>query len=580
MPEKKLKKIANRISRRIALPAFLTIFLFVTAIFFIILPQLEQSLMTRKQEMIKELTGTVRSLLDSYHEREKSGELSKDEAQLRAILRIRKLRYGQEKKDYFWINDMTPRMIMHPYRSDLDGKDISSFQDPNGKRLFVEFVRVVRKQGAGYVDYMWQWKDDPEKIVPKISYVEEFKPWGWVIGTGIYVDDVHAEIAAIRNKLSVVSAGILLIISLLALYSVRQSLMADRERQRIFLEREALMKSLEESKERFRNLLETTSDWIWETDRKGRYTYSSPHVETLLGYRLEEVIHASLVNFASPDQVAALNASFMELIAEHKAFSGFEVPSLAKDGRVVVLEYNAVPIFDEKENLTGYRGVARDITERKTAMEILKKSRDDLHASLEETVTSLASTAEKRDPYTAGHQQRVERLACAIAREQGFPEERIEGLHIAALLHDIGKITLPSEYLAKPTELSREEKAVFKCHPQVGHEILKNIQFPWPVAEIVYQHHEHLDGSGYPRGLKDDDILLEAKILAVADVVEAMSSHRPYRPSLGITMALNEIRSGRGTRYHAPSVDACLRLILEKKIALSFDEETQDRGAI
>lgn len=196
----------------------------------------------------------------------------------------------------------------------------------------------------------------------------------------------------------------------------------------------------------------------------------------------------------------------------------------------------------------------------------LEKSRDDLHSSLEETVTSLASTTEKRDPYTAGHQQRVNLLACAIGKELGLSDEQIEGLHIAALLHDIGKITLPSEYLAKPTKLSKVEKSLIECHPEVGYDILKNINFPWPVADIVYQHHEHLDGSGYPRGLTDDDILLEAKILAVADVVEAMSSHRPYRPSLGISTALDEIRSGRGTRYHAPSVDACIRLIMEKKV--------------
>jgi putative nucleotidyltransferase with HDIG domain len=200
--------------------------------------------------------------------------------------------------------------------------------------------------------------------------------------------------------------------------------------------------------------------------------------------------------------------------------------------------------------------------------EALKKSRDDLHTSLEETVKSLASTAEKRDPYTAGHQQRVDHLACAIAREMGLGEQQIEGLHIAALLHDIGKISVPSEYLAKPSTLSSQEKAIIKCHTEIGYDILKNIHFPWPVAEIVYQHHEHLDGSGYPRGLTDQDILLEAKILSVADVVEAMSSHRPYRPSLGITNALDEIRGGRGTRYHAASVDACLYLILEKNLEL------------
>lgn len=580
MPEKKLNKLANTISRRIALPAFLTILLFVIVIFFVFLPQFEQSLLKRKQEMIMELTQTIWSLVESYHERELNGELSKEEAQKRAVLRIRELRYGPEKKDYFWINDMTPRMIMHPYRSDLDGKDISTFKDPNGKHLFVEFVRLVELQGAGFVDYMWQWKDEAERIVPKISYVKGFQPWGWIIGTGLYVDDIQAEIAAVRHRLSAISAGILLIISLLALYSIRQSLMADRERQRIFMERGVLLKSLEESKERFRNLIETTSDWIWETDREGRYTYSSPHVADLLGYQPEEIAHASLINFATPDQAGELRTAFTQLLAEKKAFSGFEVPSLKKDGKIVVMEYNAVPIFDDQEILTGFRGVARDITERKIAVEILKKSRDDLHASLEETVTSLASTAEKRDPYTAGHQHRVERIACLIARELGFSEEQLEGLHIAALLHDIGKITLPSEYLSKPTRLSKEEKALIKCHPEVGYEILKNIKFPWPVAEIVYQHHEHLDGSGYPRGLTDEDILIEAKILSVADVLEAMSSHRPYRPSLGIQLAIDELRAGRGSHYHAPSVDACLHLIQEKKLEFIPPEEGDLRGLV
>ncbi len=580
MPELKIFKTENKISLRIALPTFLTILLFITTIFIVLLPQLEQSLLKRKQDMIKELTITVSSLLESYHERELSGELTRDEAQRRAILRISKLRYGPENKDYFWINDMGPKMIMHPYRPDLDGKDVSNYQDPHGKKLFMEFVRVVRQHGAGFVDYMWQWKDNPNKIVPKISYIKGFKPWGWIVGTGLYINDVHAEIARIRNRLSAISGGILLIVSLLAFYSIRQSLMADRERQRIFLERETLMKTLEESKERFRNLIETTSDWIWETDQQGKYTYASPQVQNLLGYQPQEIVHATLATFVSPDEAELLSCLFMQQLQQKKAFSGLEIPCLTKNGRVVILEYNAVPIFDEQKNLKGYRGIARDITERKSAMEDLKKSRDELHDSLEETVTSLASTTEKRDPYTAGHQQRVERLACAIARELGFSEEQVEGIHIAALLHDIGKITLPSEYLSKPTRLTKEEKALFKHHPEVGYEILKNIKFSWPVAEIVYQHHEHLDGSGYPRGLTDEDILLEAKILSVADVVEAMSSHRPYRPSLGIAMAIEEIRSGRGTRYHIPSVDACIRLILEKNFEVSPSTGEEDRGSI
>jgi putative nucleotidyltransferase with HDIG domain len=224
-----------------------------------------------------------------------------------------------------------------------------------------------------------------------------------------------------------------------------------------------------------------------------------------------------------------------------------------------------IDVIIEKINVMASQIAVRD-RQLRDLIESIAKSRDDLHQSLEETVISLASTAEKRDPYTAGHQERVNRLALAIAKEQGLPAQQMEGLHIAALLHDIGKIALPAEYLAKPTKLSELEKLVIQHHSEVGYEILKNIHFPWPVAEIVYQHHEHLDGSGYPRGLTDNEIYLEAKILAVADVVEAMSSHRPYRPSLGINAALDEIRSGRGTLYHSSSVDACLRLIEEKKI--------------
>lgn len=577
MPEKRIQKLANKTSRRIALPAFLTILLFVATIFLILLPQLEQSFLHRKQEMIRELTETAWSVLNDYHNRQLSGEFSRQEAQYLAIEQIRKLRYGPENKDYFWINDMVPRMVMHPYRTDLEGEDISDFQDPNGKRLFVEFVEVVKSRESGYVDYMWQWKDDPEKISPKLSYIKGFASWGWIIGTGLYIDDVHGEISKIRRKLTGISLAILLTVSLLALYSIRQTMMADRERLRIFLERESLLKALEESKERFRNLLETTSDWIWETDEEGRYTYSSPRVKDMLGYEPEEMIGKTLVDVASPQQAKNLEVTYARLLRKKMPYVGQENTCLGQNGQIVVLENNAVPIFDNGDTFLGYRGIARDITERKIAMEALKKSRDDLHSSLEETVASLASAAEKRDPYTAGHQQRVDLLACAIAERLGLSAEQIEGIHISALLHDIGKITLPSEYLAKPARLSKEEQAIIKCHTEVGYDILKNIHFPWPVAEIVYQHHEHLDGSGYPRGLTEEEILLEAKILAVADVVEAMSSHRPYRPSLGIATALDEIRGGRGTIYHAESVDACLALADEKSFDFFVEELNDDR---
>ena len=385
----------------------------------------------------------------------------------------------------------------------------------------------------------------------------------------MYLDDIYAELNAIRNKFIVISTVILGIVLMLSLYSIRQTMKADNKLMQTSIELKKLNESLKKSKERLRSLLENTSDWIWETDEKGRYIYSSPRVEALLGFTSEETIDKTIMDFVPINLKNLYQETFENLLGGQKPFKGFETTCQKKNGKHVVVENNAVPVFSEKGGLSGYRGVTRDITERKMAMEALKKSRDVLHANLEETVKSLALAEEKRDPYTAGHQTRVDRLACAIARELGLSDHQIEGLHFAALLHDIGKIALPSEFLSKPTLLSHQEHEIIKCHAKVGYDILKNIHFPWPVAEIVYQHHEYLDGSGYPRNLTDQEILLEAKILTVADVVEAISSHRPYRPSLGMNAALEEIRNGRGIRYHAPSVDACLKLIEDEKMNFS-----------
>ncbi len=189
-------------------------------------------------------------------------------------------------------------------------------------------------------------------------------------------------------------------------------------------------------------------------------------------------------------------------------------------------------------------------------------------ASLNNTIIAMASMVEQRDPYTAGHQRRVADLAVAIARDMGVSEERIIGIRMAAVVHDIGKISVPSEILSKPSKLSEAEYEMIKTHPKVGWEVLKNIDFSWPVAEIVYQHHERLDGSGYPRGLKGNDILLEARILMVADVIDAMSEHRPYRPALGILFALQEIVQQKGTLFDEDVVKSCVKLFLEKNYKL------------
>ncbi|MGA7678435.1 MAG: HD domain-containing phosphohydrolase [Dehalococcoidia bacterium] len=205
-------------------------------------------------------------------------------------------------------------------------------------------------------------------------------------------------------------------------------------------------------------------------------------------------------------------------------------------------------------------------SERKT-----QQDANGLRVMLNEAVKSIIVLGETRDPYTAAHQQRVAQLACAIAREVGISDDRIEGLQVMGNIHDIGKVTVPAEILSKPGRLNIYEFGIIKTHPGVAYNIVKGLEFPWPVAQAVFQHHERLNGSGYPRGISGDDIILEAKILGVADVVEAMASHRPYRPALGINKALEEISQNRGILYDASVVDACLRLVAEK--GFKFNEE-------
>lgn len=192
-----------------------------------------------------------------------------------------------------------------------------------------------------------------------------------------------------------------------------------------------------------------------------------------------------------------------------------------------------------------------------------EQSTERLLHSLEGTITAMAATVEMRDPYTAGHQRRVAALARDIARQMELPDEDIHGIYLAAVIHDLGKIGIPAEILAKPGKLNKLEYEIIQAHPQKGYDILKPIDFPWPIAQMVYQHHEHLDGSGYPNGLKEKEILLGARIIAVADTVEAMSSHRPYRPGFGIGAALDEIERTRGMWYDSAVVDACLKLFRE-----------------
>ena len=231
-------------------------------------------------------------------------------------------------------------------------------------------------------------------------------------------------------------------------------------------------------------------------------------------------------------------------------------PHLGKDNKW--LFFTAAPLKNRKGEIIGAIEILQDITERKQAEEKLQKT-------INTTIDTMSNIIEAKDPYTFGHQHRVCQLAVPLAQEMKLPQDKIEGIRIASLIHDIGKIGLPIEILSKPTKLSDMEFDLIKGHSQIGYDILKSIEFPWPIAQIVLQHHEKVNGSGYPRGLKGDGILLEAKIICVADVVEAMSSHRPYRPALGIDKALEEISQNKGILYDPEVVDTCIRLFKEKE---------------
>ncbi len=231
---------------KVSLPSFLAMGLFAAVLFMIAIPGFKTNLMDQKKNMIAELTRTAWSILSYYEQQEKAGEISTEDAQALARKHVGRMRYGSEGKDYFWINDLVPVMVIHPYRKDLDGQDLSGFEDPKGKKLFVEFVQVAEAKGEGYVSYMWQWKDDSENIVPKISHVRLFEPWGWIVGTGVYVADVEKEIDAISKKMVVVSFSILIIILFLLLLIIFQSVRQIRKRKNAEAEVERYQNELEE----------------------------------------------------------------------------------------------------------------------------------------------------------------------------------------------------------------------------------------------------------------------------------------------------------------------------------------------
>jgi PAS domain S-box-containing protein len=329
-------------------------------------------------------------------------------------------------------------------------------------------------------------------------------------------------------------------------------------------ERKKAEERLRFEEQRFRAFVDHSLDIIVILNLEGIVTYINPAIERVLGYKVEERIGANTLEVINPDDLQYLADNVIILFTDTNApVVQFEVRLRHKDGSWHTFEAvgsNMVNNNVVEAVIVNYR----DITERKKAEEKIQQTLESLKKAVGTTIQVLVSAVEARDPYTAGHQIRSADLARAIATDMGLCQDKIEGIRIAGSIHDIGKLSIPAEILSKPTKLTEIEFSLVKGHSQSGYEMLKDVESPWPLAQIVYQHHERMNGSGYPRNLKGDEIILEARIMAVADVVEAMASHRPYRAALGIEAAMEEVEKNKGILYDNTVADACLKLFREK----------------
>jgi PAS domain S-box-containing protein len=347
----------------------------------------------------------------------------------------------------------------------------------------------------------------------------------------------------------------------------RRTLVAIGREAGSLIARRRAEQALRISEASYRGLFDAVAEAIYVQDRSGRFIDVNLGAANMYGYEREHLRGLTPIDVAAPER------NDMEALQRRldRAFAGepqhFEFWGRRANGT----------IFPKEMHLTRgtYFGqdvviaVAVDITERKRAEQDILAGAQRLRRALEETVAAMGTVVEMRDPYTAGHERRVTELAVAMARKLALEERVVKALRLASDVHDIGKIAVPAEILSKPGRLSATEFEIIKTHPQVGYDILKSIEFEWPIALTVLAHHERLDGSGYPLGLSSSDIGFESRVLAVADVVEAMASHRPYREARGIDAALDEVCRSRGVLYDADAVDACVAVIKEESFAFS-----------
>ena len=349
--------VPDTIPARILLPVLLSMFLFIGTFFGYFLPKFEDHLMDRKREMIHALSESAMSSIQHYAKLAEDGVISTQEAKEQAASLLRNLRYGPEKKDYFWINDTYPRMIMHPYRPDLEGRDVGETEDPAGKKLFQAFLKKVKESGGGYVNYHWQWQDDPTRIFSKISYVNEFRPWHWIVGTGVYVEDVHAQITAITRNMTFIFLAILGLIALLSVYIIWQGATGESHRREI-------EESLKKSEIKYRLLAETAREIILLFDSDLRITYANNAWRGISGFSFSDISNKDITTLIPPEQREQFHDKIDQLDNSEAEDYLLEFDFILHDQRTITVEATFAKLETE-ERTTSYLMTARDITEKK-----------------------------------------------------------------------------------------------------------------------------------------------------------------------------------------------------------------------
>ncbi len=387
-----MKNFLQSYPLKIVFPSVLAIALFATALFGYIVPKFEESALQKKKEMIENLVESTLDILTFYETQARQGKLTKKEAQETVKEIVRGMRYGSTGKEYFWINDMRPYVVMHPYRPDLEGTDVAKFQGENGRYLFREFVHIAEKNKAGFVRYKWQWKDDPERVLPKLSYVQLFEPWGWIIGTGVYIDDVKKETSLIIQKISVISLAVLFLVFLLNFWIILNS--ATLEKKRKYAEKKLkdhldqldllITKRTHElalSEERYRDLIDNAHDLIQSINPDGTFEYVNRAWYNTLGYSGSEVKALNIFDIIAPEAKDHCLADFQRVL-NGEDIKNVEVVLLTKKGDRITLEGNvSCKQVEGEPHFT--RGIFRDITERKKAEEKINEQNSFLHDVIE-----------------------------------------------------------------------------------------------------------------------------------------------------------------------------------------------------